>query len=71
MYASHSSTSALRSTFFASASSLTGGDDSQQDARAIDCTGGCFRGVLWALLVEGAGVAAIAFVTHALRILHG
>lgn len=71
MSASHTSTSALRSTFFVSASSLTGGDDSQQNARAIDCTGGCFRGVLWALFLEGAGVAIFGVVTHALRMLHG
>lgn len=71
MSASHTTTSALRSTFFASAASLTGGDDAQHDARSIDCTGSCFRGVFWALILEGAAVAAVGVVLHAMRILHG
>ncbi len=72
MSASHTSISAFRSTFFASAASLTGSvDDSHDDVRALDCTAGCFRGVLWALFLEGAGVLAIGFAVQALRMLHG
>ena len=32
--------------------------------------GGCFRGLMWAVVIEGVGVAVVTFVAHALHTLH-
>jgi hypothetical protein len=68
MSASGTSFSAFRTRFYASASSLQGNDPAWQHfAASEDRHGGCLRGLLFAVLLEGAGLLIIGCVVQALR----
>lgn len=72
MTASETNFPAFRTRFLASASYLTKNiDDARDAAAATECSGGCIRGLLWAVFLEGAGLLTIACLVHALRAFHG
>lgn len=69
MSGSQASTSALRSPFSVPASPFTA--EAQGFPETIDCTGGCVRGLVWAALLEGAGLLTLGCAAQILHILHG
>lgn len=72
MSASETSLSAFRTRFYATAASLTGEPEERPDSEGyVECRGGCIRGLLWALALEGAGVLTIGYVAHVLGYFHG
>lgn len=71
MSAYESSLSALRSRSFAQVSSLSRETERSTEVAEVECTGRCVRGILWASLIEGAGLLTIGWVVHLLRAMHG
>lgn len=39
-------------------------------ARRRDCRGGCLRGLVWAMVLEGVALLMLAFLIYEWRVLH-